>query len=227
MTYLDELYSSLLVPLTELCGLRPATEDVARRRQGQGLDERPRTSWHEAGHALVALVAPGVDFALVEMIRGRGALVHSRDAISRETGEPPLETRIAVELGGLVAEETAFGDVDPDGGWTDMVVALARAGITLPEAAGAHLGGVRLVRDEVERLRRLFDRQRSALDCLGERLLLVDTLTRSECVHALRGVGFVAPEQPKYEWSPPSESEERLRVLEAGRQVVAMKARWS
>jgi hypothetical protein len=224
MTYLDELYSSLLVPLAELCGLRPTSEDVARSRQEEGRDERPRTSWHEAGHALVALVAPGVDFALVEMIGGRGALVHSRDAISRETGDPPLETRIAVELGGLVAEETAFGDVDPDGGWTDMAVALARAGITCPEAAGAHLDGVRRVRAEVERLRCLFDRERAALDCLGQRLLLADTLTRSECVSALRGVGFVVPERPEYEWSPPPG--ERQRVLEAGRQVVAMKARW-
>jgi hypothetical protein len=75
-------------------GLRPTIADEACIRPEEKRDERPRTLWREAGHALIPLVALGGNFVLIQTVDGRGARVHSVAATSRETDERrPLETR--------------------------------------------------------------------------------------------------------------------------------------
>lgn len=219
MTYrLDGLYVERLIPLCELCGLRPTSDAEARRRQAEGHDETERTAIHEAGHALVSLVE-GVEFYCVGVTdAATGALVHRRPVPPGTIG-PPLATRIALELGGAAAEEAVFGDVSPCGAWIDLAMALARAGVPRSGVATADHRGVRAVRAQAERLRGLFVRERAALDALARELTAVRTLRRVECVAIVRGLGIVVDDEHKYELRSPR-AEDR-RVMSARSEIKA------
>jgi cell division protease FtsH len=79
-------------------------------------DEKQRTAYHEAGHALVSVMLPGCDpVHKVSIIpRGVGALgyVLSRPDDDRYTmTKTQLECRIKMALGGTIAEEIVFQDI--------------------------------------------------------------------------------------------------------------------
>ncbi len=79
-------------------------------------DEKQRTAFHEAGHALVSVMLPGCDpVHKVSIIpRGVGALgyVLSRPDDDRYTmTKTQLECRIKMALGGTIAEELVFQEI--------------------------------------------------------------------------------------------------------------------
>jgi cell division protease FtsH len=79
-------------------------------------DEKQRTAYHEAGHALVSVMLPGCDpVHKVSIIpRGVGALgyVLSRPDDDRYTmTKTQLECRIKMALGGTIAEEIVFQEI--------------------------------------------------------------------------------------------------------------------
>jgi cell division protease FtsH len=76
-------------------------------------EDRRRTAYHEAGHAIVGMVTPGADPVRKVSIIPRGQALGvtfsapERDRLSYD--EQDLLTRIRVALGGRVAEELVFG----------------------------------------------------------------------------------------------------------------------
>jgi cell division protease FtsH len=95
-----------------------------KRRRAMSPREREIVATHEAGHAIVASVVPGVDpvhkISIVQ--RGFDALGHTQqlpqeDRYLRTRRE--LLNQLAVWLGGRAAEELAFGDIST-GGHNDL-----------------------------------------------------------------------------------------------------------
>ena len=78
-------------------------------------EDRRRTAFHEAGHALVAMLTPGADIVRKVSIIPRGSFLGvtlsapETDRFNHTTAE--LAARIKVALGGRAAEEVVFGDV--------------------------------------------------------------------------------------------------------------------
>jgi len=100
-------------------------------------EEKERVAWHEAGHALVALSEPNADLVhRVSIIpRSIGALGHTLQLPVNEKyimTQPELEDRIAVMLGGRVAEELTYDGVVSTGAADDLEKAteLARQMVT-------------------------------------------------------------------------------------------------
>jgi ATP-dependent Zn protease len=212
---LDGIYERL-AQLVELCGLPPVSEADARQRQDEGEDRLPRAAYHEAGHALQACLEK-IEWSRV-LVRpdGSGAFTPGRPGPSSRAMWPRLQQRVAIDVGGVVAEAVRFDDVDAAGCMTDLFMALARGGTD--EASRADEAGVQLVRAEVKRVRGLFLLHRDALDALAQALLAARTMTRDECVEVLRrSAPDVGP--PEYAWECPDD--ERTRVWRARRLATA------
>jgi cell division protease FtsH len=77
--------------------------------------ERERTAYHEAGHALVGLLTPGADpvrkVSIVPRGRALGVTLSAPGADRFSYPRSYLEGKIAVALGGRVAEELVYGDI--------------------------------------------------------------------------------------------------------------------
>ena len=107
----------------ETVGMRELTEAVERMAVGlerksriMHEDEKLRTAYHEAGHAVVSCVLPSCDpVHKVSIIpRGVGALgyVLSRPDDDRYTlTQSQLESKIKIALGGTLAEELIFNEI--------------------------------------------------------------------------------------------------------------------
>jgi cell division protease FtsH len=77
--------------------------------------ERRRTAYHEAGHAIVAMLTPGADSVRKVSIIPRGValgVTHSAPEADRFSYDRAyLQAKIKVALGGRVAEEIVFDDI--------------------------------------------------------------------------------------------------------------------
>jgi cell division protease FtsH len=98
-------------------------------------EERRVVAYHEAGHALTALLIPGADQVLKVTITPRGqalgvtAFMPEDDR--RNYPRRYLDARIRVGLGGRVAEELTFGEVTTGaGGDIRMITQIARRMVT-------------------------------------------------------------------------------------------------
>jgi hypothetical protein len=161
------LYADQLA-LAKLLKIRAWTE--AQARQGDDPEQRRRRpAIHEAGHAMVYLVR-GVRFANVRLSAPAG--LHHRDV-----DDPPTtrETRIAMNLGGAVAEALSLGACDPSSAWSDLRSALARA-----------MEDVGVVRGIVVDVRELLVLWRTELILLTDALLEEQTLTCEQCVELVQ-----------------------------------------
>jgi len=94
-------------------------------------DDRRRTAYHEAGHALVGMLTPGADPVRKVSIIPRGPALGvtfsapDADRFSYTTAD--LEGKIRVALGGRAAEEVVFGDVTTGAeGDIELLTRLAR-----------------------------------------------------------------------------------------------------
>jgi cell division protease FtsH len=87
----------------------------SERRIVVSADERRRTAYHEAGHALLGMLTPGADpvrkVSIVPRGHALGVTFQSPDAERYFYSEPYLRGRIAGMLGGRAAEQLVFGDV--------------------------------------------------------------------------------------------------------------------
>ena len=78
-------------------------------------DDRRRTAYHEAGHALAAMLTPGADpvrkVSIIPRGSALGITLSTPDADRYNYSKEHLDAMITVALGGRAAEEIAFGDM--------------------------------------------------------------------------------------------------------------------
>ena len=78
-------------------------------------DDRRRTAYHEAGHAIVGMLTPGADpvrkVSIIPRGQALGVTFSAPDADRFNFDERHLLAQIKVALGGRVAEEVVFGDI--------------------------------------------------------------------------------------------------------------------
>ena len=78
-------------------------------------EDRRRTAYHEGGHALVGMLAPGADpvrkVSIIPRGMALGVTFSAPDADRFNYLEPEIHAKIKVALGGRVAEELVFGEI--------------------------------------------------------------------------------------------------------------------
>jgi cell division protease FtsH len=78
-------------------------------------EERRRTAYHEAGHAIVGMLTPGADpvrkVSIIPRTMSLGVTLSAPDQERTNYDEDYLTTRIKVALGGRVAEEVVYGSI--------------------------------------------------------------------------------------------------------------------
>lgn len=188
--------------------LESARDRVLMGSERKGLvwrdEERVLTAWHEAGHALAAMLTPESDPVHKATILPRGGALgmvmrlpeHDRFALSRAK----LEADLTVAVAGRIAEELKFGeDRISTGAEADIQAATDLAHAMVARwGMSKRLGFVRWtgadaaieppVRQEMKRLidqamtraRTLLATHRVALDRVAEALLERDTLDRTD-----------------------------------------------
>jgi cell division protease FtsH len=91
-----------------------------RREERLSDEERKMVAYHEAGHALTALLLPGTDPVSKVTIIPRGRSLGATEQVPVEdrhnVGKKYLLNRIAVMMGGRAAEEEVFGDITSGAG---------------------------------------------------------------------------------------------------------------
>jgi cell division protease FtsH len=87
----------------------------AERKVMLSEDDRRRTAYHEAGHAIVGMLTPGADpvrkVSIIPRGQALGVTFSAPDADRFNFDERHLLAQIKVALGGRVAEEIVFGDL--------------------------------------------------------------------------------------------------------------------
>src|SRR5262245_5448557 len=87
----------------------------AERQVMMSEEDRRRTAYHEGGHAIVGMLTPGADpvrkVSIIPRGMALGVTFSAPDADRFNYLEPEIRARIKVALGGMVAEETVFGEV--------------------------------------------------------------------------------------------------------------------
>ncbi len=87
----------------------------AERKVMMSDDDRRRTAYHEAGHAVVGMLTAGADpvrkVSIIPRGQALGVTFSSPDADKYNYDERYLLGKIKVALGGRVAEEVVFGDI--------------------------------------------------------------------------------------------------------------------
>ncbi len=153
-------------------------------------DDRRRTAYHEAGHALIGLLEPGADpvrkVSIIPRGRSLGVTFQSPSSDRYGMSESYLRGRITGALGGRAAEELVFGDLTT-GAEADLeqVTVLARqmvgrwgmspaiGPVTVIPEAGADIGvGTLDPRSPSEATRQLVDSEaRAVVEQCHERAL--------------------------------------------------------
>jgi cell division protease FtsH len=117
-------------------------------------EERRRTAYHEAGHAIVAMLTPGADpvrkVSIIPRGISLGVTLSAPEADRFSYDRPYLLGKVKVALGGRVAEELVFEDVTT-GAQADIkdVTALARKMVGLWGMSEA-IGPVAVIPDEAQ-----------------------------------------------------------------------------
>ena len=147
--------AALLAARKELDMVTMAEFNEAIERVGMGLekksrilqdDEKLRTAYHEAGHALVAYALPNTDpvHKVTIIPRGFGALGYmwqrpENDRFTRTQGQ--LESDIQVMLAGTIAEEIVFDEI-ATGATSDLQKATETARAMIMDYGMSRLGRV-------------------------------------------------------------------------------------
>jgi len=91
-----------------------------RREERLSEEDKKKIAYHEAGHALTALLLPGTDplnkVTIIPRGRSLGATEQVPEQDRHNLGKKYLLNRIAVMLGGRAAEEEVFGDITTGAG---------------------------------------------------------------------------------------------------------------
>ncbi|MCW3017586.1 MAG: Microtubule-severing ATPase [Solirubrobacterales bacterium] len=116
----------------------------AERKVVMSHDERQRTAYHEAGHALVGMLTPGADpvrkISIIPRGMALGVTLSAPEADRFNYDEGYLRGKILVALGGRVAEEVIYGTITT-GAESDIqqLTSIARGMVTrwgMSEAVG-------------------------------------------------------------------------------------------
>src|SRR5207244_8923722 len=87
----------------------------AERKVMMSPDDRRRTAYHEAGHAIVGMLTEGADpvrkISIIPRGLALGVTFSAPDADRFNYTEQELRAKIKVALGGRAAEEVVFGDL--------------------------------------------------------------------------------------------------------------------
>jgi cell division protease FtsH len=87
----------------------------AERKVVMSEDERERTAYHEAGHALVGMLTPGADpvrkVSIIPRGMALGVTLSAPESDRFNYDEHYLRSKILVALGGRVAEEVVYGNI--------------------------------------------------------------------------------------------------------------------
>jgi cell division protease FtsH len=158
---------------------------VERRSLVLSEDERRLTAYHEAGHALLSLLIPGLDPLHKVTIVPRGRALGLTFSLPEEDRHSYprvyVEGRLVVAYGGRVAEELAFGpDRVTTGGARDfeqatqlarrMVTEFGMSDVIGPVGLGDHEPSVFVGREPIRR-RELSDRTAELIDTETRRLV--------------------------------------------------------
>jgi cell division protease FtsH len=165
-------------------------------------EEKRRTAYHEAGHAIVGMLTPGADpvrkVSIIPRTMSLGVTISSPDSERTNYDEEYLITRIKVALGGRIAEETVYDSISAGaesdiqqltgiarqmvGRW-GMSQAIGPIAVIPSEAQGPLLPGVSEVSDATQELidrevRRIVDEAYAAVtNLLTENRDKLDSLT--------------------------------------------------
>jgi cell division protease FtsH len=87
----------------------------AERKVVMSEDERERTAYHEAGHALVGMLTPGADpvrkVSIIPRGMALGVTLSAPESDRFNYDQHYLRSKILVALGGRVAEEVVYGNI--------------------------------------------------------------------------------------------------------------------
>ena len=108
-----------------------------RRSMVMSQDEKELTAWHEAGHAIVALKVPRADpvhkATIIPRGRALGMVMQLPEDDKLSMSRIEMTSRLAIIMGGRVAEEEKFGDENVTAGAASDIqqaTRLARAMVT-------------------------------------------------------------------------------------------------
>ncbi len=163
-------------------------------------EDRRVTAYHEGGHALVAAHLPAGGEILQATIVSRWGVLGSvtraplRDDLTDEARRARKEAELVIALGGLIAEEIAYGDDKISGATTSDIKAAERAAFELlgGPAAGLTVAETeaevrRLMRDAERRARDILNTHEPALHRLAAALLEHGTLEAVDVADVLQG----------------------------------------
>jgi cell division protease FtsH len=87
----------------------------AERKVMIGLEDRRRTAYHEAGHAIVGMLTPGADpvrkVSIIPRGLALGVTFSAPEGDRFNYREPEIQAKIKVSLGGRAAEEVVFDEI--------------------------------------------------------------------------------------------------------------------
>ncbi|BBB32586.1 cell division protease FtsH [Thermotomaculum hydrothermale] len=126
---------------------------LARKSMAMSDDEKKNTAYHEAGHALVAALLPGADpihkVTIIPRGRALGVTVQLPEDDRYTYTKDYLENRIAILMGGRVAEEVYMGHITTGAG-NDIEVATDLARKMVCKWGMSELGPLNLGVEEQE-----------------------------------------------------------------------------
>jgi cell division protease FtsH len=189
----------------------------AERHVMMSVDDRRRTAYHEAGHALVGMLTPGADpvrkVSIIPRGLALGVTFSSADTERFNYTKGDLEGMIKVAIGGRAAEEVIFGDISTGaegdieritqlathmvGRW-GMSEKIGMVAVFREDGQGraplsAKVGGLvddevlRIVDEAHDQVVSLIQTERARLDALAEALLEHETLDE-DAAYATAGV---------------------------------------
>jgi cell division protease FtsH len=170
---------------------------MGRARKSASISEHDRkvTAWHEAGHALAALLLPDAqDPAAVSITpRGQaGGVTWMTGSESHLTTRAQLRAQLSVALAGRAAEELLMSGEHTSGAFSDLQQAsdiarhmVDRFGMTgrgllvraASDGADSENAAEQLLQDAMTDVRSLLEDNMSSLEAIAARLLEVEDIT--------------------------------------------------
>jgi hypothetical protein len=189
-------------------------EGIARRLLGWHIPivadgSIERTAVHEAGHALLLLDSSTVFYDARVHGDGTGGIVGYHGA-RLDLAVPSAGNRVAVDLGGVLAEHIVFGSCDVSSAAQDLARALERLE---PDPGGLML---------VPSARMTIASHEPALRALADALVARRRLSYRECLDVVRRAGMHPREAI---FSPVSPLEEHTRLLRVDAEIAERRAR--
>ncbi|MCL4134334.1 UNVERIFIED_CONTAM: hypothetical protein GTU68_058945 [Idotea baltica] len=200
-----------------------------RRSMVMSEAERELTAWHEAGHAVVAIHMPACDpihkATIIPRGRALGMVMSLPEADSLSFSKIQMTSRIAMAMGGRVAEELKFGEENVTSGASSDIqgaTRIARAMVTewglsdkigpidygssVSEETSRHIEEEvrRIVQTGMDEARRIMTDHFDDWAAIAEGLIEYETLTGGEIAELIKGNPPERPDLDDEETGPSS-----------------------